>query len=50
MEEKKAFWSESGEMAENFPREQRTVIGAAFDGHVSKRKRGDKGLMGRFGV
>ncbi|KAK2897556.1 hypothetical protein Q8A73_013936 [Channa argus] len=50
LEEKEKFWSELDEVMQSIPRGERVVIGADFNGHVGEGNRGDKTVMGRFGV
>ena len=49
-EEKDGFWSQTEEVVESIPREERVVIGADFNGHVGNGHRGDEDVMGRYGV
>ncbi|KAF7697265.1 hypothetical protein HF521_005683, partial [Silurus meridionalis] len=39
------FWSELDEVVDGVPREERLVIGADFNGHVSEGNRGDEEVM-----
>ncbi|KAK3553593.1 hypothetical protein QTP70_005766 [Hemibagrus guttatus] len=50
LEEKERFWSELDEVMESIPTGERVVIGADFNGHVGEGNRGDKEVMGKFGV
>ncbi|KAI5106538.1 hypothetical protein C0J45_4235 [Silurus meridionalis] len=50
MEENEKFWSELDEVVEGNPRNKRLVIWADFYRHVVNRNRGDKKVMGRYGV
>lgn len=42
------FWMD--EETESIPREERMVIGVDVNAYVSEGKRGDEGVIGRFGV
>lgn len=44
------IWSELDEVVDSIPRGERVVIGADFNGHVIEGNRGDKKVMGRYGV
>ncbi|XP_056134022.1 uncharacterized protein LOC130110842 [Lampris incognitus] len=50
MDEKEEFWSELDDVVERVPKEERVVIGVDFNGHVCEGNRGDKEVMGRYGV
>ncbi|XP_051784683.1 craniofacial development protein 2-like [Erpetoichthys calabaricus] len=50
MDEKKDFWSELDEVMNSVPKGEKVVIGADFNGHVCEGNRGDKEVMGRYGV
>ena len=49
-EEKEGFWSQTDEVVESIPRQERVVTGADFNGHVGKGNRGNEDVMGRYGV
>ena len=52
MEEKEKSWRESNEVLESFPKEEREVIWADFNGHVDVEvtKRRWQGLVSRKGT
>ncbi|KAG2468401.1 CFDP2 protein, partial [Polypterus senegalus] len=50
MGEKEDFWSELDEVMNSVPKGQKVVIGVDFSGHVGEGNRGDKEVMGRYGV
>ncbi|KAF7694127.1 hypothetical protein C0J45_16005 [Silurus meridionalis] len=50
IEEKEKFWSELDEVVDGVPKNKRLVIGADINGHVGEGNRGDKEVMGRYGL
>ncbi|KAK2905587.1 hypothetical protein Q8A73_009530 [Channa argus] len=50
LEEREKSWSELDEVMQSIHRGERVVIGADFNGHVGEGNRGDKTVMGRFGL
>ncbi|KAI5102018.1 hypothetical protein C0J45_7370 [Silurus meridionalis] len=50
MEVKEQFWSDLDEVVEDVPRKERLLIGAHFNGYVDECNRGDKEVMGRYGL
>ncbi|XP_065667643.1 uncharacterized protein LOC136087941 [Hydra vulgaris] len=49
-EEKEEFWRELDEVILQVPIEERIILGADFNGHVSEGNSGDEEVMDRYGV
>lgn len=50
MEKKEDFCSELNKVMESILKEERGVIGADVNGHISEGNRGDEDMMDRYGV
>ena len=50
MEDKKDFWEDLDGLIESISTEERIVLGADLNGHVSKGKIRDEEIMGRYGT
>ena len=50
MEEKNDFWDDLDGLIESISKEERIVLGADLNGHVSEGNIGDEEIMGRYGA
>ena len=50
MEERNDFWQDLDGLVESVLKQERTVLGADLNGHVSERNTGDEEIMGKYGA